>query len=137
MIKKLSLGTLIGSIAATIVSSIWFVGLFGSKADQWLAENADCARQMDDMPYWAWILAILVLGFIGALALDKLKIKDALNGGMAGLVIYLLIGLVISLFTYVSFKAYELNWMPLDIIGNTLSGIAGGAAIGWLYGKLK
>lgn len=137
MIKKLTLGTLVGGIAGTIASSVWFMGLFGAQAEKWMAENAACVKQMDDMPYWAWVLAVLLMGFLGALTLHKLNINQVKAGAITGGILFCLVFSIAILFTYITLKSYQLSWVPVDIIGNTLGGIAGGAATGWLFGKLK
>lgn len=137
MEKKLFLGTLIGAVAGTVISTIWFMFLFGSQAEQWMTENAACVRQMEETPIWAWILATLVMGFLGALTLHRLGINDMKKGALTGLYLFGLVGIIMALYFFISLKSYQLSWMPIDVLGNALAGLAGGAATGWLYGRLK
>jgi hypothetical protein len=137
MEKKILIGTILGAIAGTIITSIWFMGIFGSQAEKWMTENAACVKQMNEMPMWAWILATLLMGFLGALTLHKLGIHDVKKGALTGLYLFALVSAIIGLFFYVTLKNYELSWLPIDILGNSLGGLAGGAAIGWWYGRAK
>jgi hypothetical protein len=90
--------------------------LFGSKAEQWMTENAACVRQMEETPIWAWILATLVMGFLGALALHRLGINDMKKGALTGLYLFGLVSIIMALFFFISLKSYQLSWMPIDML---------------------
>ena len=135
--KKIIYGPLFGGILGTLAAMVWFMGLFGAQGEKWMTENATCVNQMNELPYWAWILAILCVGLLGALTLDRLNINQMKQGAQIGAVLFFLVFTIVNLSMYLTFKSFQLSWMPIDIIGNTIGGACGGAATGWLFGKLK
>ena len=135
--KKIIYGTLFGGIMGTLAGMVWFMGLFGAQGEQWMAENATCVNQMNELPYWAWILAILCMGLLSALTLDRLNINQPMPGAKIGTILFFLVFAIADLGMFVTFKPFQLSWVPIDIIGNTIAGAVGCAANGWLFGKLK
>ena len=137
MVKKLLFGTLAGSVAGSLVSMVIFMGLFGSIGEQWFQENAACVKQMNEAPVWAWIFAILSQGFLLTAILLRFGVNTFKSGVINGAWITFLMVLWFSMWTYSTFNAYGLDWLPLDILGNTLAGSVAGGATGWVLGKLK
>lgn len=137
MIKKLLLGTLTYSVTAFLGAIAWYAGLFGKQQEQWMTDNAACVRQMDEIPMLVWALAVLSMGFLGALSLHKLNISSAKSGAMTGLTLYFFIGLMMSCAFHITLRSYDASWLPIDVAGNSLGGLLGGAATGWLYSKLS
>lgn len=137
MIKKLLFGSLTGSVAGTLVSLVIFIGLFGSTGEQWLQDNIDCVKQMNEMPVFAWILAILAQGLLLTAILLRFGVNDFKSGAINGTWITFLIVFWYALWTYSTYKSYEIYWLPIDVLGNTLAGTVAGGVIGWLLGKVK
>lgn len=137
MEKKLLFGTLAGSISGIIVAMAIFMGLFGSMSEQWYADNAACVRQMNEAPLWASILANLAQGLLLAILLLRFGVRTFRNGAITGAWITFLIVLWYALWTHSAFKAYELSWLPIDLIGNTVAGAVAGGVIGWVFGKIN
>lgn len=137
MIKKLLVGTLAGSVAGSLVSMVIFMGLFGSTGEQWLQENATCVKQMNEMPVLAWIFAILAQGFLLTAILLRFGVNNFKSGAIKGTWITFLMVFWYALWTYSTFKSYEIGWLPIDVLGNTLAGTVAGGVIGWLLGKVK
>ncbi|MBL7791660.1 MAG: hypothetical protein JNK77_05030 [Saprospiraceae bacterium] len=137
MEKKIIYGTLAGTVTGMVVAMAIFMGLFGQMGEKWYAENAACVRQMAEAPVWAWILANVSQGLLVAILLYRFGVSTFKGGLWAGAWITFLIVLWYGLWTHSTFKAYELNWLPIDLLGNTIAGAVAGGVIGWVYGKVK
>lgn len=137
MEKKILFGTLAGAVTGTIAAMAIFMGLLGSMAEKWYAENAGCVKAMDDAPMWAMIVASLVQGLFMAILLHRFGVSTFKGGAIAGAWITFLMVLWYGLYNYSTFTAYPLNWLPIDVIGNTICGALAGGVIGWVYSKVK
>ncbi len=134
MEKKILFGTLGGALAGLIASTVIFMGLFGGMAEQWMADNAACLKEMN--PAW-WPASALAQGLLYALLLHKMGVSTWKGGAMAGAWISLLLFLFIGIAMASTYTAYPWPWLPYDVVGNAIAGAAGGAAIGWIFGKVK
>lgn len=134
MEKKILFGTLGGALAGLIASTVIFMGIFGSMAEQWMADNAACLKEMN--PAW-WLVSALVQGLLYAILIYKMDISGWKGGALAGAWISFFIVLFIGIAMASTYTAYPWNWLPYDVLGNAAAGAAGGAAIGWIYGKVK
>jgi TRAP-type mannitol/chloroaromatic compound transport system permease large subunit len=137
MEKKILFGTLAGAITGTVAAMAIFMGLLGSMAEKWYAENSACVNAMEDAPMWAMIVASLVQGLFLAVLLYRFGVSTFKGGLISGGWITLLMVLWYGLLTYSTFNAYTLSWLPIDVIGNTICGALAGGVIGWVYGKVK
>ncbi len=137
MEKKILFGTLAGAITGSIAAMAIFMGLLGSMAEKWYAENAACVKAMDEAPMWAMIVASLVQGLFISILLHRFNISTFKSGFIAGGWITLFMALWFGLYTHSTFNAYPLSWLPIDVIGNTICGALAGGVIGWIYGKVK
>ncbi len=137
MEKKILFGTLAGAVTGTVAAMAIFMGLLGSMAEKWYADNAGCVKPMDEAPMWAMIVASLVQALFMAILLHRFNISTVKSGAIAGAWITALIVLWHGLSNYSTFTAYPLNWLPFDVIGNTVCGALAGGVIGWVYGKVK
>ncbi len=137
MEKKILFGTLAGAITGSIAAMAIFMGLLGSMAENWYAENAACVKSMDEAPMWAMIVASLVQGLFMAILLHRFNISTFKSGAIAGAWITFLMALWFGLYTHSTFNAYPLNWLPIDVIGNTVCGALAGGVVGWVYSKVK
>ena len=134
MEKKILFGTVGGAVAGTVVSMVIYMGIFGSMAEQWMAENGACLKEMN--PTW-WFVSAIVHGFLFALLFHKMGINTAKNGAVTGGWIAFLIATFFGISMASTYTAYSWDWLPLDILGNTVSSAVAGAAIGWIYNKVK
>jgi len=134
MEKKILFGTLGGAIAGTIVSLAIYMGIFGSMAEQWMAEHGACLKEMNES--W-WFVSAILHGFLIALLFHKMGINTAKNGAITGGWITFLIATFMGISMASTYTAYSWDWLPLDILGNTVASVAAGAVIGWIYSKVK
>ena len=134
MEKKILFGTVGGAVAGTVVSMAIYMGIFGSMAEQWMAEHGACLKEMN--PTW-WFVSAIVHGFLFALLFHKMGINTAKNGAVTGGWIAFLIATFIGVSMASTYTAYPWSWLPYDILGNSVAGSAAGAAIGWIYSKVK
>ncbi|MBL7829324.1 MAG: efflux RND transporter permease subunit [Saprospiraceae bacterium] len=134
MEKKIIFGTLGGMVAGSVVAMAIFMGLLGGMTEAWAREFASCLKPMD--PTW-WLVASLLFSLFNAILLHKFGVSTLKGGAFAGGWIAFFIALWYGLFNASTFTAYTWEWLPLDVLGNTLAGVAGGAAIGWIYGRMK
>ena len=81
MEKKILLGTLGGAVAGTIVSMAIYMGIFGSMAEQWMAEHGTCLEEMNST--W-WFVCAMVHGLLSALIYHKRGITKLKIGADAG-----------------------------------------------------
>ncbi len=134
MEKKILFGTIGGAVAGTIVSMAIYMGLFGSMAEQWMAEHGTCLKEMD--PTW-WFLSAIVHGLLYSLLFHKMGINTPKIGAVTGAWVALLIALFMGISMASTYTAYPWDWLPLDIAGNTVASGAAGAVIGWIYGRIR
>lgn len=134
MEKKILLGTIGGAVAGTVVSMAIYMGIFGNMAEQWMAENGACLKEMN--PTW-WFVSAMVHGLLYALLFHKMGIKTTKSGAITGTWIALLLATFIGISMASTYTAYSWDWLPLDILGNTVASAVAGATIGWIYGKVQ
>ncbi|HMQ63084.1 MAG TPA: hypothetical protein PKE06_20540 [Flavilitoribacter sp.] len=134
MEKKIIFGTLGGTVAGMIVAGVIFMGLLGGMTEQWMKDYASCLKEMN---FAAGIAGSLVLSFFTAVVLHKFGVSTFKGGAIAGTWITFLIVLWFAIWNASTFTAYTWEWLPIDVIGNTLSGAVGGGVIGWIFGKVK
>ncbi len=134
MEKKILLGTLGGAVAGMAVAMALFMGLLGGMAEQWMQENAACIKEMNMV---AGVAGSLVLSFFVAVLLHKFNISTFKSGAIAGAWITFLVVLWYGIWNASTFTAYAWNWLPYDVIGNTLAGAVAGGVTGWIFGKVK
>ncbi len=137
MEKKLLFGTLAGAVTLVVLSMAIFMGLLGSTAERWFAENAGCVLSMEESPLWVWIVATLVQAFFLAYLLHRLGVSTFKGGLVTGAWISFLMMFWYGLWTLSTFKAYTLSWLPIDVIMNTVVGTLTAGVIGLVYGKVK
>lgn len=134
MEKKILFGTLGGAIAGILVAMIIYMAILGGMAEQWQSDNAACLNEMN--PAW-WFVGGLVQALFYAILLHKLGVSTFKGGIMAGAWITFLMVLYFGITLASTFKAYTWCWLPIDVIGNVVSGAIAGGVIGWIYGRLK
>ena len=134
MEKKILFGTVGGAVAGTVVSMVIYMGIFGSMAEQWMAEHGACLKEMN--PTW-WFVSALIQGLLYALLFHKMGINTLKSGAITGAWIAILIAAFIGISMASTYTAYPWNWLPYDILGNTVASAAAGAFIGWIYSKVK
>ncbi len=134
MVKKILLGTLGGAVAGNVIAMVIYMGFLGGMAEKWMQDNAACLNEMS--PVW-WMVAGLVQALLFALILDKFGVSTFKGGLFAGAWLSFLLALFIGIMNASTYKAYGWDWLPLDLIGNVISGAVGGATIGWIFGKVK
>lgn len=134
MEKKILFGTLGGAITGTIVSMAIYMGIFGSMAEQWMAEYGACLKEMN--PSW-WFVSALLQGFLYALLFHKMGINNAKNGAITGAWIAILIASFIGVSMASTYTAYPWSWLPYDIGANGVTSVIAGAVVGWIYSKVK
>jgi hypothetical protein len=134
MEKKIIFGTLGGAVAGLLVATVIYMGLLGSRAEQWQADNAACLNEMN--PVW-WLVASLVQALFYAILLHKSGISTFKGGAVAGIWITFLTVLYFGITLASTFKAYRWSWLPIDLMGNVVSGSIGAGVIGWIFGKVK
>ncbi len=134
MIKKLAIGSLVGLITGAILSMIIFMGLMGNMAETWMQENAACLKEMN--PVW-WVVGSLVMSIFVTILFIKLQVKSFRQGALTGAWITFFIVLWYGIFNASTFKGYDWAWLPLDVLGNVVTGAIAGGMVGWVLGKLK
>lgn len=134
MEKKILFGTLGGAVTGMLVAMVLFMGILGGMAEQWMQENAACLKEMNTV---AGIGGSLAQALLMALLLHKLGISTFKSGAVAGAWITFLMVLWYGIWNASTFNAYTWDWLPIDVIGNTLAGALAGGVIGWIYGKVK
>ncbi|TAK35813.1 MAG: hypothetical protein EPO28_14160 [Saprospiraceae bacterium] len=134
MEKKIILGTLGGTVAGMVVAAAIFMGIFGGKMEKWMADNASCLNDMN--PVW-WIVGSLVISLFTAILLHRFGVSTFKGGAIAGAWITLFMVLWYDIMTASTFKAFTWDWVPFDVIGNTITGAVAGGVIGWIFGKVK
>ena len=132
--KKIILGTLGGTVAGMLVAMAVFMGLLGGTMEEWMKDYAGCLKEMNMA---AGIAGSLVLSLFMALVLHKFGVSTFKGGAIAGTWITFLMVLWFGIWNASTFTAYTWDWLPLDVIGNTLAGAFGGGVIGWIFGKVK
>ncbi|MBK9257838.1 MAG: hypothetical protein IPM42_20480 [Saprospiraceae bacterium] len=134
MEKKILFGTLGGAITGTVVSMAYYMGIFGSMAEQWMADNSACLKDMN--PTW-WFVGAILQGLLFALLFHKMGINTTKSGAFAGGWIAFLIAAFIGISMASTYTAYPWSWLHYDLLGNTISSSAAGAVIGWIYSRVK
>jgi hypothetical protein len=134
MEKKILFGTVGGAVAGTVISMVIYMGIFGSMAEQWMAEHGACLKEMN--PTW-WFVSALIQGLLYALLFHKMGINTSKSGAITGAWIAILIAAFIGISMASTYTAYPWNWLPYDLLGNTVASAAAGAVIGWIYSKVK
>jgi hypothetical protein len=134
MTKKLILGTLGGLATGMVISGIVFMGLMGNTAKVWMKENADCLNEMN--PAW-WILAGFVMSLFITILLIKFDVKTFRDGALTTTWITFFVMLWYGIFNASTFTAYTWDWLPLDLIGNMVTGAIAGGVTGWILGKVR
>jgi hypothetical protein len=137
MEKKLLFGTLAGAVTLVVLSMAIFMGLLGSMAERWFAENAGCVLSMEESPVWVWIVATLVQAFFLAYLLHRFGVTTFKGGLTTGAWISFLMMFWYGLWTLSTYKAYTLSWLPIDVLMNTVVGTLTAGVIGLVYGKVK
>ncbi len=136
MEKKILFGTLGGGATGMLVSMAIFMGIFGSMAEQWMADNAACLKPMDGSMVW-WIVTSLIWGLLYSLLFHKMGVSGFKGGAIAGAWIGLLIALIFGLSQAMSYIAYPFSWLPYDVIASTVTGSLAGGVIGLIFSKVK
>lgn len=134
MEKKILFGTLGGLVAGTVLAMVIFMGIFGGMAEQWMAEHGDCLKEMNPA---LGILASLFYSLLIAILLHKFGISTFKSGAIAGAWITTLMVLSYGIMNGSTYTAYPWNWLPYDVIANTIIGAVAGGVVGWIYGKVK
>jgi hypothetical protein len=134
MIKKITLGTLAGLVTGAVLSAIIFMGLMGDSVDTWMQENASCLNDMN--PVW-WIVGSLVMSLFMTILLVKLQVNTFRDGAITATWITFFVILWFGIMNASTFKAYGWDWLPLDLIGNMVTGAIAGGVVGWVLGKIK
>lgn len=133
MEKKIIFGTLGGFVAGSIVAMAIFMGILGSMAEKWTADNASCLN----MNMVGGMVGSLVLSLLMAIILHKFGISTIKSGAIAGAWITGMIVLWYGIWNASTFTAYTWSWLPYDVVGNAITGAVAGGVIGWIYGKMK
>lgn len=134
MEKKIIFGTLGGAVIGLLLSMAIFITLMGGMMEKWLADNAACVHEPDMV--W-WIVGSLVFSLFVTILLHKFGVSTFKGGAVAGAWITFLVMLWYGIFNASSFKAYTWDWMPIDVIVNTVVGAVAGGVIGWIFGKVR
>jgi cytochrome b subunit of formate dehydrogenase len=134
MIKKLILGSLGGLVTGSIVSTIIFMGLMGSKVEEWMQENAACLHEMSPV---GMIAGSLVLSVFITILLMKFEITTFMEGAKASAWVTFFVILWYGIFNASTFTAYGWDWLPLDVVGNVVTSAFAGGVAGWILGKVK
>ena len=134
MEKKIILGTLGGLVAGMVVAMVIFMGLLGGTVEKWMADNIACLHEMN---MTAGIVGSLVQTLFMAILLHKFGINTFKGGAIAGAWITFFMVLWFGIWNASTFKAYGWDWLPYDVIGNTIVGAIAGGVIGLIYGKVK
>lgn len=110
------------------------MGLMGDMVEKWMTDNAACLHgESMTGPF----LGSLVLTLLIALLLHKFGVSTFKGGAIAAGWVMLLMMLWYSIWNASTFKAYGWDWLPYDVIGNTITAAIAGGVIGWIYGKVK
>ncbi|MFZ1705405.1 MAG: hypothetical protein WAT79_13740 [Saprospiraceae bacterium] len=134
MTKKILIGTITGFIVGSIMAGIIFFGLLGSMAEQWMKDHASCLKEMDMM---GGVFGSLIFSYLMAILLEKYDVKDFKSGAITAAWITVLVVSWYAIWNVYTFTAYGWDWLPYDIIGNTVVGAVAGGVVGIVYGKLK
>ncbi len=134
MEKKIILGTLGGAVTGLLLSMAIFMTLMGGMMEKWLADNAACVHEPNVV--W-WVVGSLVFSLFITILLYKFGVNTFKGGAVAGAWITFLVMLWFGIFNASSFKAYTWDWLPIDVLVNTVVGAVAGGVIGWIFGKVK
>ena len=130
-IKKLLLGTLVGTITSFIVAFL----IFGVALKDYMAENASAI----DPPRFQWlILAHIIFALLTTIIFLKWAgIKTAASGAKAGFLIGILVALGSNFIWLGTSDLFTggLTTAILDAVGGSLIWAAGGAGVGWILGR--
>lgn len=134
MEKKIILGTLGGAVTGMLVATAIFMGIFGGMMEKWMADNAACLNEMN--PVW-WVVSGLIISLFTAILLHKFGVNTFKGGAVAGAWITFFMVLWYDVVTASTFKAFTWDWVPIDVIGNVVTGTVASGVIGWIFGKVK
>jgi hypothetical protein len=134
MVKKIIYGTLGGTVAGIIISMIFFMGIYGGMAEQWMQDYAACLKEQN---YVWWIIGSLLFSLFLTILLYKFGVSNFKGGAIAGAWIFFLMTLSYGIMNASTYTAYPWSWLPYDILGNVVTGALAGGVVGWILGKVK
>lgn len=132
--KKIMAGTVVGFVVLFIMGYLIWGLLLSSMMEEGMAAAGDCAVQPG-----MGILAVVhvLLALLLTLILNGLKVATAKAGLIAGAWISLIMALYVGLWWLGTTPYYETMNMVIDTGGSLVQGAVGGAAIGWVLGKVS
>lgn len=134
MTKKLLLGTLGGALAGVLFSMIIYMGFMQGMSEQWMKEFESCLKEMNMI--W-WIVGSIIMSLFVTILFIKLGVNTLKGGAITGTWITFFMMMWYGIFNASTFTAYPWEWLPIDLIINTVTGTVAGAATGWILGKVS
>lgn len=134
MYKKITLATLASAAVGLAVSMLLFVGLFGGDMETWMKENAGCLKEMSML--W-WVVGSVVFALFLCLVLYRFGVTTFRQGITHGAWLTLMTALWFGIWNASTYTAYGWDWLPFDVIGNTITGAVAGGVAGWVFGRVR
>jgi hypothetical protein len=136
MSLKILRGTLTGSIVYFFLGwLVWGVLLMGFMEAN---SNTSLSRPMEEMLWWAIIIANLITGFLTTLILNWAGAKSYLDGLRIGAIVGVLLALSIDLSYYsMTTLISNVSYILVDALANGVVAGVAGALIVLLWGKAK
>lgn len=134
MEKKVIFGTLAATVTSIVLATIIFQFILGKQVEAWSQDNAACLKEMN--PVW-WIVGSFLQSLLMSLLLYKLGVKTFRTGAITAAWITFLLALLMGIYFGSTFIAYSWDWLPIDVISNTVIGCVAGGVIGWVFGKVN
>jgi hypothetical protein len=134
--RKIVIGGVVGGVAFFLLGwLIWGILLH----NYMMANYNQCAmRPMDQMVWWALILANLAWGFVLSVVFDWSNTSGWKAGAEKGAIFGLLTSLAIDLGQHSMSTAFSSHVaLVVDVIGTVVMVAIGGALIGWAMGAAK
>ncbi|MDO8928650.1 MAG: hypothetical protein Q7W54_06655 [Bacteroidota bacterium] len=134
--NKILLGGLAGGVAFFLLGWLIYGILL---MDYSMANFNQCnVRPMEDMVWWAMILANLTSGLLFALIFSWSNTTGILNGAKVGGIIGLLFAVSIDLSFYAMTTTFlKASAILVDIVAYTVMSAIAGAVIAWVMGMKK
>ncbi|MBL7812833.1 MAG: hypothetical protein JNL57_11465 [Bacteroidetes bacterium] len=134
MNNKLIFGTLAGGAALFLVGGLLFAVLFSNLMEEWMKALECCTYKEPVM--WPIVVANLSLAFLMSLVMDKTRANSVNAGVICALWFTPLVMLWYDMWMFASFPAMNIKMLVIDVIGNSIPGVAAGAVIGWVYSRM-
>ncbi len=133
--KKIALGTVAGFIGLMIGGFLIYGLLMKGDMEAMAAASGGCMKaEPDAVPM---IVATVIQALFFTLVLYKFNVNTLVGGAVAAVWVNILISAMYDLWFMGSFDWITSSMVIKDFLANIVIVFLGGAAIGWVFGKVK